>query len=121
MILNAIKAVFHRLAPLSEEDRVINSAKAGDVRPFIEYFRDRCVPFDEIDHRRSASPTGRVVYENDIYSYVYVDGVWINRMQLPLPYQERKRLLDEMEEAVMGNVFGTTHYEKKHFAAKETA
>ena len=56
MILNAIKAVFHRLAPLSEEDRVINSAKAGDVRPFIEYFRDRCVPFDEIDHRRSATP-----------------------------------------------------------------
>ena len=34
MILNAIKAVFHRLAPLSEEDRVINSAKAGVTREF---------------------------------------------------------------------------------------
>ncbi len=121
MILNAIRALFHRAVPLTEEDRVIDAAKAGDVQPFIAHFRDQYVKFTAIDHRRRASPTGRVVYEDDIYSYVYIDGVWIDRMELNLPYEVRRKLFSDMEDAVMGNVFGTVQYEKKFLTPKEAA
>ncbi len=116
MIPNLIKALFHRAVPTTEEDRVINLAKAGDVRPLIDYFGRNAVPFKTLDQRRKASPSGRVVYEDDIYSYVYIDGVWINRIELPFPYEQRKKLFDEMETAVMSNVHGTVAYEQKHFA-----
>lgn len=122
MLLHAIKSLLRPIRnaiPLTEEDAVINAAKAGDVQPFIAYFRDRDVPFSDIDHRRKASPSGRVVYENDIYSYVYIDGVWVDRMEIPLPYEERRALFIQMESAVLSNVFGTVSYEKKHFN-KET-
>jgi hypothetical protein len=118
MLTHFLKAplrLLQRAVPLSEEDRVINLAKAGNAQPFIDYFRSNDVQFTTLDHRRKASPSGRVVYENDIYSYVYVDGVWINRLELPLPYEERRRLFEEMESAVLSNCFGTVMYEQKHF------
>lgn len=121
MIKSLIKSLLHRAVPLTEEDRVINEAKAGNCQPFIDYFRDNGIPFTQITHRRKASPTGRVVYEDDIYSYVYIDGVWIDRMEIPLPYETRKALFAEMERAVMGNVYGTVAYEEKHFGRKDAA
>ena len=119
MLLNILKAALHRSVPLTEEDRVINAAKEGGVQPFIAYFRDNSIPFKTIDHRRKASPTGRVVYEDDIYSYVYIDGVWIDRIELQLPFEVRKKLFDEMGTAVMGNVYGTVAYEKKYLTPTE--
>ena len=115
MILNLIKSLLHRATPLTEEDRVINEAKAGNCQPFIDYFRDNAVPFRRIDSRKKASPSGRVVYEDDIYSYVYIDGVWIDNLEVPLPYEVRREFFEKMESAVMGNVYGTVSYEKKHF------
>ena len=121
MILNLIKSLLHRAVPMTEEDRVINEAKAGNCQPFIDYFRNNDVHFKDYSHRRKSSPTNRVVYEDDIYSYVYIDGVWIDRMEVPLPYEVRKKLFAEMEQAVMGNVYGTVAYEEKPFGRKEVA
>ena len=125
MLLTKLKAAFHRIVPATEEDRVINAAKAGDVQPFIAYFRDNNIPFVPVNAIASnsfkASPTGRVMYENDIYSYVYIDGVWIDRIELQLPYEQRKALFDEMEDAVLENVYGTVAYEKKYLTPKEAA
>ena len=38
-----------------------------------------------------------------------------------LPYEQRKALFDEMEDAVLGNVYGTVAYEKKYLTPKEAA
>ncbi len=118
--LNTIKALLHcTLPPLSEEDRAINAAiETDDARPFINYFHDNNVRFKRIDHRRMASPSGRVVYERDIYSYVYIDGVLIDSIDIRLPYYERAPLIEEMEIAVLGNIPGTIYHEKKHFGAE---
>ena len=119
MILNLIKSLLHRAVPMTEEDRVINEAKAGNCQPFIDYFRNNDVLFKDYCHRQKSSPTGRVVYEDDIYSYVYIDGVWIDHIELQLPFEVRKKLFDEMETAVMGNVYGTVAYEKKYLTPTE--
>lgn len=119
MILNAIKALLHRALPRTEEDRVIDEAKAGNCEPFIAYFRDNIIRFTHVDHHRQASPTGRIVYEDDTYSYVYIDGVWIERMEIMLPYEVRETLFCRMEDAVMSNIFGTIAYEAKHFGRKK--
>jgi hypothetical protein len=119
--MNLIKSLLHRAVPMTEEDRVINEVKTGNCQPFIDYFRNNDVPFKDYCHRRKSSPTNRVVYEDDIYSYVYIDGVWIDCMEIPLPYEVRKKLFSEMENAVMGNVYGTVAYEEKHFGRKEVA
>lgn len=117
MTIARIFAALRRLVGLySEEDRVIDLAKKGDVEPFIKYFTENDVKFRAIDHRRRVSPTGRVMYEDDIYSYVYVDGLWVNRIEFDVPYDIRSKWYERMETAVMMNVYGTTHYEQAHFA-----
>ena len=114
-----IKGIFNRflsrLGGGSEEDKLIERFKQGDCEPLIDYFKSGEIPFKAIDHRRKVSPTGRVMYEDDIYSYAYIDGLWVNRYELPLPYDVRRSIFERTENAVMSNVHGTVAYEEKHF------
>lgn len=92
----------NRLSSL--EDQVIDQLKAGNTRPFIEYFSNRNVQFAITSNRHMQSPSGRVVYENDIYSYILIDGTWVGRMF---------NQYDEIEQAVMSNIPATIHYKVK--------
>lgn len=114
MLISLFKKVGRLVGIKTEEDRVIDLFKRGIPQPFIDYFNNSTDPLRRLDHRRQASKSGRVIYEDDIYSYVYVDGKWIDRYQWHMPYAQRRAFFDAAETAVLSNAYGTIMYDEKY-------
>lgn len=109
-ILSAIRQAFGG----TEEDHVINAALEGNHFPFVKYFGEGEVPFTRVNHRRSKSPSGRVIVERDIYLTVYIDGNSTHDIPLPHPYPAAEKIRRRMKEAVLSNCPGTMPFERKH-------
>ena len=116
--MNILNSVIRPFFFKTEEDRVIEAAKRGDIADFVNYFTHNEVPFKSDGVRRKMSPTGRVVYEDDIYDYVYIDGLWVNRFEFHVPQDVRSEMYEAMERAVMSNCHGTFWYEQRHFGQR---
>lgn len=115
-------ALFNKIFPKvvnKEENRVIDLFKSGDFRPLIDYFSKNEIEFDGIFDHKHPSPSGRIVVEDDMYYYITIDGVDLSDMKIKLPYEERCKLIKQVEDAVLSNIWGTVAYDAKHFGISQ--
>ena len=100
-----IKPMLHRLFCISKEDYAIELYKMGKPAKLIKYFK-RYRKFTYLDHRTIVSPTGRIVYNRDIYDSVMIDSVDISNIRIYEDYFNQVETVRKLKHLISKNIYG---------------